>query len=200
MATKDEKSEATRARIIEAARGIFAESGFTAAPQSEIVAAADVTTGAIYHHFGDKKGLFRAVAENVEQEILDYVLARLGAVRFDAATLIRGVELTLEKCAAPDIQRIVFRDAPTLFGHREWREVEINYAFGLMASALVAMAESGVYDIRNPQLTAQVILGNVVELAHAVAEAEDKAAALTEAKRIMRAILGALLYRAGDGE
>lgn len=200
MPTKEEKSEATRNHMIETARSMFAERGFVDTPQSDIVAAAGVTTGAIYHHFGDKKGLFRAVAESVEQEILDYVVSNLGEVKFNLPTLKKGVELTLERCADPDIQRIVFRDAPTIFGHREWREVEINYAFGLMRNALAAMAEQGVISIRDPDMMAQVILANIIELAHAVAESSKKKAALQEAKRMMRSILNSLVRESENGD
>ena len=59
----------TLAALVRAARNQFARKGFENASLQEIATAARVTTGAIYHHFEDKKGLFIAVAEQIEQEL-----------------------------------------------------------------------------------------------------------------------------------
>lgn len=193
MATKEEMREATRARMIAVGLEVFGKQGFKDGSLAEIVSAAGVTTGAAYHHFGDKKGLFRAVAEHVEQQILDYVLSKLDPGDIDISSLERGVELTLEYCAKPNIQRIVFRDAPTVFGHREWREIEVNYAFGLMTNTLRAMSSEGRVDVGNPEMTARIILGTVIELAHVVADARSKKKALNEAKPILRSVIRSLL-------
>ena len=103
-----------------------------------------------------------------------------------------GVANTLEICARPDIQRIVFREAPTVAGPTQWREIEMKYAFGLMRQAVVQLAEQGDIDAPNADLTAQILLGAIVEAAHGVALAQDKAAALRQAKATVRKMLRAL--------
>ena len=192
MATKAEKSAETRRTIIDVAREVFARDGFADASLAEIVARADVTTGAVYHHFGGKKGLFIAVAEHLEQVILGEVVrnASPSAVTWEA--LEAGVANTLEICARPDIQRIVFREAPTVAGPTEWREIEMKYAFGLMRQAVVQLAEQGAIDAPNADLTAQILLGAIVEAAHGVALAQDKAGALRQGKATVRRMLRAL--------
>ena len=92
--------EATRAALLSIARRHFARDGFTSAEIGAIAAEAGVTTGAIYHHFASKKGMFRAVAEQLEAEILASALAVNGTdtwQRLRAAfdTLIESTKLVL---------------------------------------------------------------------------------------------------------
>src|SRR5882757_9990917 len=141
---RDANAEATRSLIIEKARSIFAERGFADAWLAEIVTAANVTTGAVYHHFSDKKGLFLAVAETVEADILKGVALAAARKSEPWEQLLAAVDATLEICAAPDVQRIVFIDAPTVIGPAAWREIELKYAFGGMRAALLGLISNGV--------------------------------------------------------
>src|ERR671932_499427 len=74
-----ERSEATRAALIAAARPLFAERGFAGVGTEEIVRAAGVTRGALYHQFRDKQELFAAVFEQLEQELAQRTGAAAGA-------------------------------------------------------------------------------------------------------------------------
>ena len=71
--TQAERSGATQAALIQAARALFATNGYAGTTREEIVAAAGVTRGALQHHFRDKSSLFLAVYEQVEQEIVESV-------------------------------------------------------------------------------------------------------------------------------
>ena len=95
-----EQSEATRAALVAAARELFAERGYAGVGTEEIVRRARVTRGALYHHFEDKKDLFRAVHEGLEAELAQTIGAQLadgGAT--DALELLRtGVRTFLDAC------------------------------------------------------------------------------------------------------
>ena len=94
---------------------------------------------AIYHHFGGKKELFIAVAEHLEQVILDEVAETTPQGTSGWAALEWGALKTLEISIRPEIQRIVFRDAPSVVGLNEWRAIEKKYAFGLMMETLASL-------------------------------------------------------------
>ena len=79
--TQAERRAATRAALLSAARPLFAERGYEAVSSEEIVAAAGVTRGALYHHFDGKRGLFAAVFEEVESEFV---------ARFDFSGIAEG--------------------------------------------------------------------------------------------------------------
>ncbi len=194
MPTKVEQSSRTRARIIGAAQTIFAEEGFANAALADIVKKANVTTGAIYHHFGGKKELFIAVAEHLEQVILDEVAETTPQGTSGWAALEWGALKTLEISIRPEIQRIVFRDAPSVVGLNEWRAIEKKYAFGLMMETLASLPAPGGNNA-TPDITAQILLGAVTEAAQAVALADNPDKALQEAKSTLSLMIRALQRR-----
>jgi AcrR family transcriptional regulator len=190
MPTKAEQSTTTRSRIIAAAKAIFTKDGYADASLADIVKKSKVTTGAIYHHFGGKKELFTAVAEHLEQVILDEVTSTtpLGISGWEA--LEWGALKTLEISMRPEIQRIVFREAPAIVGLNEWRAIEAKYAFGMMMQTLAALPQQKT--VRTPEVTAQILLGAITEAAHAVALSDNPETALIEAKNTLTVMLRAL--------
>lgn len=63
---------ATRATLLAVGRRLFADKGFAATSIDDLVLAAEVTRGALYHHFADKEALFRAVFEELESSAQKY--------------------------------------------------------------------------------------------------------------------------------
>ena len=69
----------TRARILEAALAEFRDRGYERAGLRRIAAAARVTTGAVYNHFGSKEGLFDAlVGESAAELVAAWTAGRDG--------------------------------------------------------------------------------------------------------------------------
>ena len=192
MALQAERRAGTQKRIVNVAKKVFARDGYAKTSLAEIVDKANVTTGAVYHHFNGKKGLFIAVAEHLEQTILDAITTTTQTSKSPWETFESSILNTLEVCARPDVQQIVFRDAPTVVGIQEWREIEIKYAFGLMRTTIALLTEEGIMDAPNPDLMAQVLLGAIMEAAHGVARADDKVLTLQQAKNTIRTMLRAL--------
>ena len=136
--TQAERTAATRARLLAAGRKLFASDGFAAVSTQTIVDAAGVTRGALYHQFGDKTGLFAAVYEDVERDLVTTITTRIvRAAPTDQLSAMRiGARLFLEECSAPTVQRIVLIDAPAVLGWDRWREVGMKYGLGVVEAML----------------------------------------------------------------
>src|SRR5438309_1391288 len=116
--TQGERSETTRAAIVAAARGLFAEQGFAAVSIEALTGRAAVTRGALYHHFPSKAAVFLAVFEGVETDLAAR-LAQAADGRDAWARLQSGARAFLSACLEPEVQRIVLLDAPAVLGPEE---------------------------------------------------------------------------------
>lgn len=160
-------TQATVAALLQAGRTLFGSQGYDATGLDEIAAAAGVTTGAIYHHFSSKKGLFQAVAEAVEASLIADI-ARTSPTP-DWGGLVASFLLLLDACTAPDIQRIIFDDAPRVIGIDAWREIEMRYAYGVLANAIQGLADEGEAHAYPVALTAPLLVTALAEAARSIA-------------------------------
>ena len=82
-----------KARLISAAQHHFEHVGFDATTVAELAAKADVTTGALYHHFGSKLGLYTTVRDDLEQRITDRIEGAAAAIDQPGRTAARAALL-----------------------------------------------------------------------------------------------------------
>lgn len=185
----------TRANLIAAAREAFGTAGYAAASMDELTAAAGLTRGALYHHFGDKKGLFAAVLDQIDAEMT----VRLRAVSARAPDRWAGFR---DECAAylamalePEIQRIMLRDGPAVLGD-PWSWPIQNDCIRMMARSLDALVAEGVLAPRDPEAVATLVFGATQHAAQWIAHAPDPEAALKGATDAFNAMLDGLLCKA----
>ena len=190
----DERSEATRGALIAAARALFALRGFAAVGTEEIVRAAGVTRGALYHQFADKRELFAAVFEQVEAEVTtETARAAVASGASDPLAVLRvGALGWLEACSEPEVQRIVLLDGPAVLGWAAWREIGMRHGLGLVEAALQAAMDAGLLAPQPVRPLAHVLIGAVDEAALYVATAEDRPVARAEVGAVLDALLTAL--------
>jgi AcrR family transcriptional regulator len=169
-----ERSEATRAALIAAARELFAEQGYATVATEEIVRAARVTRGALYHHFAGKKDLFRAVYEDVERQLVEQIAEGAMTSAHDPLSALRaGTQAFLDACEDPAVQRIALVDAPSVLGWEQWRAIGMEYGFGLVEGSLRAAMEAGLIEPQPVRPLAHLLLGAIDEGGMLVARAED---------------------------
>lgn len=194
MKTRREMNiEATRAALLAAARKQFARVGFTQAELGKIAADARVTTGAIYHHFGSKKGLFLAVAEQLEAQILQEGLAAKNEdpwLRFQ-----EGFEKLIDLCAVADVQRITFVEAPQVIGPEAWRKIELKYAYGALHATLPKLIAAGILKPYPIELIAGTLLALLRETSAEVSRTKHDAKVRAQVSDFARGVLGALAAR-----
>jgi AcrR family transcriptional regulator len=173
--TQAERSANTRAALMAAARRLFTERGYDAVSAEEIVRAAGVTRGALYHHFGGKRDLLEAVYERLEAESTERV-ARIvlgSELESPLEAMKAGVEAFLDECAEPELQRIALHDAPAVLGWDRWREIAAANGLGLIEASLTAAIEAGEIRPLPVKPMAHLLMGALDEAAMLVARSED---------------------------
>ncbi len=186
----DLRSEATRRQLVTAARTLFGARGYAGVGTEEIVRAAGVTRGALYHQFRDKADLFAVVAEEVEAEIAGRIAASAVGASADPVEALRaGARLFLDACAEPAVERIILLDAPAILGWEAWRDLAGRYGLGLVQLALQSAMDAGAI-VQQPVVPlAHVLIGALDECALYIARAEDPAAAREQCAAIFDRIL-----------
>lgn len=189
-----QKMEATRAKLVAAARKAFAEKGYAAASMDELTAEAGLTRGALYHNFGDKKGLLLAVIEQIDAEMLERqrAVAARSKTRWDA--LIREGVAYIEMSLEPEIQRIMLLDGPAVLGDpSQWPNQ--TACLKTTAQAIKALVAEGTVRRVDPEAAARLVNGAALNAALWVAAADDPGAVLPKAVQAFRYLAEGLLQR-----
>lgn len=189
---RDRDALATREALVAAAAKLFTARGYAEVGTEEVVAAARVTRGALYHHFTDKRDLFRAVHERVEQSLVEGIAAQMDGVSDPWEVLVTGTRAFLDACDDTAVKQIALVDAPAVLGWREWREVDERYGLGLMKAALGAAMEAGALRQVPLEALSHLMLGALAEAAFVIANADDPAAARADAEEALFALLQGL--------
>jgi AcrR family transcriptional regulator len=190
---QEQRSRATRDGLLNAARALFAARGYAAVGTEEIVRAAGVTRGALYHQFRDKEQLFEAVFEQVEAETTQRIAeGALGAATDPLAALRAGSHAFLAVCAEPEIERIILLDAPAVLGWERWREIGFRHGLGLIVGVLQAGMNVGSIAQQPITPLAHLLLGAMDEGALYIARSQDPETARAEVEQIIDRLIAGL--------
>jgi AcrR family transcriptional regulator len=180
---------ATRKRIMESARSLFAEKGFAETSTREISAAAGVTVGAMFHHFDSKLALFRCVFEALELEMDAAARAAFAthAIADPLEAMLVGTRVSLEFAKRQDFRRIVLIDGPVVLGQGEFHEVDAHLGLRTVAGAVKAMKLAGIIADQPTRPLAVLLMGAMNNAGFAVARDEPgvDADSLIEALRML---------------
>jgi AcrR family transcriptional regulator len=190
--TQAERSDATRGALLATARSMFADRGYADVGTEELVRASGVTRGALYHHFEGKADLFRAVFEEVERELAEKLGAEALSRQDPWEGLVAALDMFLDVCAEPEVQRIALLDAPSVLGWEAWREIEARYGLGLIKLAFQNLIDAGMVEPQPVDPLAHAILGTLAEAGLYVARADDVDAARGEMGAVLRRMLEGL--------
>jgi AcrR family transcriptional regulator len=189
-----ERSQATRAALVETARTLFAEHGYAGVGTEEIVRAAGVTRGALYHHFDGKLELFAAVYEQVESELMQGIAAAVETPDAEPLEVLRaGSQAFLDACENDvAVQRIALLDAPSVLGWERWREIGMRYALGMVRGTIEAAIEAGQIEPQPAEPLAHLLLGAIDEGGLLIARADDAGATRAQVGASLERVLAAL--------
>ena len=179
--TQAERSETTINELLAAAEQRFAAAGYAATSVEDIVRAAGVTRGALYHHFPSKAAVFEAVFEQQQQRLVASQVEQL-VHEPDVWVQIRGgCKIYLSETLAPAVRRISILDAPTALGWERMREIESKYLLALLDQSLARAEELGLVVPGDRQLRIHMLFGAMTEAAVFVARARRPKQALQDA-------------------
>jgi AcrR family transcriptional regulator len=161
-----------REKLIAAARKAFAEQGYAAASMDHLTAEAGLTRGALYHNFGDKRGLLAAVVDQIDSEMADYAHS-VGAKAADiwSGLLAEGAAY-IEKALDPEVQRIVLLDGPAVLGDpSQWPSQ--NRCLQATRTKLEQLIDQGIVKAVDPEAAAMLLNGAALNAALWLASSTD---------------------------
>jgi AcrR family transcriptional regulator len=187
LSRRAQYSASTRRALVDVAERLFTEQGYAATSLDAIVAGAEVTKGALYHHYSGKQALFEAVFEKVESAGAQQIQAALEGHRDPWEKAIAGLRAFLEVVRQPSYSRIVVQDGPSVLGHERFREQEERSTFAYVLDIVRAVlgAGGGNVDDALERTFARIFFGAMSSSGATVSTSEDADA---EAERVEIAI------------
>jgi AcrR family transcriptional regulator len=193
-----ECSATTKRALVDVARDLFTEHGYASTSLDAIVAGADVTKGALYHHFAGKQALFEAVFERVEHEASKAIHDRIKTEPDPWAKARAGLRAFLEVVRDPTYRRVVIQDGPAVLGYERFREQEERSTFSNVLAIVAAvldssLGDSGVEVDEAMQKTfARIFFGAMSSAGESVSLADDPEAASDRVEAAIGIILDGL--------
>lgn len=196
--TRAQMMEVTRRKLLASARVAFATNGFAETSMDDLTAAVGLTRGALYHNFGDKKGLFAAVLDQIDAEMAER--ARAGAAAEASAwdALLAEGCAYIEMALDPEVQRIVLRDGPAVLGDPA-RWPSQNRCLDATRAAVTQLLAAGTLRPVDIEAAARLLNGAALNAALWIADCEDPAAMLPKAQAAFRMLAEGLLASSPAG-
>jgi AcrR family transcriptional regulator len=185
LGRREAEAQATREALIRAALELFTRRGYADVGTEEIVARAKVTRGALYHHFEDKRDLFRAVFERVEKELMERIGSTMEAVDDPWDLMLAGMRAFLDACEEPAVKQISLTDAPAVLGWQEWREIDNRHGLGLTRAALQNAVDAGAMRPIAVEPMAHLFVAALSEAAFVIAHADQPPKARAEVEEAL---------------
>ncbi|USB33135.1 TetR/AcrR family transcriptional regulator [Paenibacillus sp. YPG26] len=186
--TKEETNE-TISQLKEIARKHFTEHGYAAAVLDEIVKEADLTRGAVYHHFGSKKGLFLAVLESVQREVALKVEAEAGQSEDVWDQLILGCHAFVSTAVEPRNKRIMLIDGPAVLGWEAWRSMDEQGSMRLLHEQLQLMQQQGYFQSVSIDALTHILSGALNESSLWIAQMPNVTESVEDTMNIISQLL-----------
>lgn len=184
----------TRDKLIASARLAFATKGYAESSMDDFTADAGLTRGALYHHFGDKKGLLQAVILRIDAEMCE----RLNTITRQADTRWQGF---VDECVAylhmalePEIQRIMLLDGPAVLGDPSQWDNQTTCIRATTVS-LQHLMDEGVIRAVDAEAMARLLSGATLSAALWIAGAREPQAALVQSVDAFRVLAEGLLLK-----
>jgi AcrR family transcriptional regulator len=189
--TNEEITAETRRALLRAGRRLFAKRGYEGVSNDAIGEAAGLTRGALHYQFGDKRGLFLAVLDELMQELTTRVATgTMDGLPEGPEELERGALLLLDAYGLPEVQRLLLQDAPHVLGLREWKDLhERSGLTALLDHALSHWTDEGLLEESRVEATRRLLLGAIMHAGIVIGSSPDPRASLTAFREPLRSMI-----------
>ena len=199
---RQQYSASTRRALIDMGEQLFTEHGYSATSLDAIVAGAEVTKGALYHHFSGKQALFEAVFERVETEAARQIHESLKGHDDPWEKAMAGLRAFLEVVQQPAYRRIVILEGPAVLGYARFREQEERSTFSNVLEIVGTVLEAGEWDLDDEmvQTFTRIFFGAMSSAGESVSTSPDPIAAAARVEAAISFILAGFRALADTGE
>jgi AcrR family transcriptional regulator len=163
--SQSERRDATRQAIIAAARHLFGTRGFADTSVDDLLTAAGVSKGAMYHHFAAKDSVFEAVFRATSE---DAVRRSASHIRTDATpmdALVQGCLGWITEVDDPEVRQILLIDGPAALGWERARSIEEESSLRVMQVSLQRAVRSGELRVASVPVAARLLNALLAEAA-----------------------------------
>jgi AcrR family transcriptional regulator len=186
-------SEGAREALVAAAHDLFMQRDYDEVSTAEILARSGVSRGALYHHFPSKLELFRTVYEASERRVIEQIVAEAAVAATPFEILVESAKAYLRQAETnEELRRIGLLQSRAVLGWTVWRETAAELGIGLTLAVVTAAIEAGELAARDPETTALVLMGTMIEAATLIALAEDRGAARERSEALVVDLLTGL--------
>ncbi|MBA2956197.1 TetR family transcriptional regulator [Nocardioides sp. MAH-18] len=198
---RQQYSAATKRTLVDVAEDLFTENGYAATSLDTIVAGADVTKGALYHHFSGKQALFEAVFERVEDDAARAIHQALKGHRDPWEKATAGLRAFLTVVQEPRYRRIVIQEGPAVLGYERYREQEERSTFANVLEIVRSVLSAGEWELEEDlqQTFARIFFGAMSSAGESVSDAPDPVAAAANVETAIGFILSGFRALAEGG-
>ena len=194
-------SASTKRTLVEVAEQLFTEHGYANTSLDAIVAGADVTKGALYHHFSGKQALFEAVFEKVESSTAKRIQEAIKGVKDPWDKALTGLRSFLALVQEAPYRRIVIQDGPAVLGYERYREQEERSAFAVVQDIVRTVLTASGQKVGEEMVGtfAQIFFGALASAGESVSSAADPEAAAQRVEAAVAFILAGVQSLAERG-
>ena len=193
MSERKKRAEQTRQRLIDVGMRLFGTQGYSSTSAEQIVGEANVSRGALYHHFKNGKlGLFDAVAETILVKLVSSLQENIEDTK-PQWKAVRSMFNAFFEAALTDEHRIIaLQDAPSVLGAERWRELEYLYSVSFIKMSLQQLINEGVIRPVSVEHIAALIFGASCEATLLIAASDDRRQATEEALDALEQLMAGL--------
>jgi AcrR family transcriptional regulator len=192
MTRRAAQGQATRDHLVMVATRLFGEQGYDGTSIEDVLGAAGVSRGALYHHFAGKEALFVACLQLVEGRMTEGLLELIADAPTAVAVLHSAAFGWISVAGDPVTSRILLIDGPAVLGWEHWR-VQSGQALGQMRAMLQAVCDEGQLAQGLVNSFAHILLASLDEIALMIAQADDSEAAMAEGRVAVEELLRRLI-------